>query len=87
MTIVREQHFEKKKKGIVKSEFVQELNENGDAVFTLDIAQDESQFSLEATIGSQKTDLGQFYTFDASDTSENDRQENNSLTAKVFTEK
>lgn len=45
LTVIREQLLDKNEKS-TKTESVHELNENGDAVFTLNIAKDESRFSV-----------------------------------------
>lgn len=45
VTVIREQLLDKNEKS-TKTESVHELNENGDAVFTLNIAKDESRFSV-----------------------------------------
>lgn len=48
ITVTREQFYDGKKRGI-ENESVHELNEKGDAVLMLDIAKNESKFSLKVT--------------------------------------
>lgn len=78
--MIREQYYADVDES-TKTETEHDLDDGGDAFFTLDVAKNESSFSLKVTYGNQETDLGMFYT--KPDTV----ADKVSLRAKVLTEK
>lgn len=80
MKVIREQYHSDVDES-TKTETEYELDNGGDAFFTLDVAKNESSFSLKVIYGNQETDLGMFYT--KPDTV----ADKISLRAKVLTEK